>query len=102
MTVAEGGGKRAVENKLRDMYVPTLKANYLVWPAVQLVNFRLMPIQFQLVSRLTQHDPVKYANYACSHLYHQLVLRGRHTSHCQTQQETSKKPGQHLARPEYN
>ena len=50
MTVAEGGGKRAVEHKLRDMYVPTLKANYLVWPAVQLINFRLMPLQFQLVS----------------------------------------------------
>ncbi|KJZ71364.1 hypothetical protein HIM_09247 [Hirsutella minnesotensis 3608] len=48
MTVAEGGGKRAVSNKLRDMYVPTLKANYLVWPAVQIVNFRLIPVQFQL------------------------------------------------------
>ncbi|RDA83996.1 hypothetical protein CP532_6957, partial [Ophiocordyceps camponoti-leonardi (nom. inval.)] len=48
MTVAEGRGKRAVSNKLRDMYVPTLKANYVVWPAVQIVNFRLMPVQFQL------------------------------------------------------
>lgn len=49
MTVAEGGGRRAVSSKLRDMYVPTLKANYVVWPAVQIVNFRLMPVQFQLV-----------------------------------------------------
>jgi protein Mpv17 len=49
MTVAEGGGRRAVQNKLRDMYVPTLKANYMVWPAVQVINFRLMPVQFQLV-----------------------------------------------------
>lgn len=49
MTVAEGGGKRAIGNKLRDMYVPTLKANYAIWPAVQIVNFRLMPVQFQLV-----------------------------------------------------
>jgi len=48
MTVAEGGGRRAVTSKLRDMYVPTLKANYVVWPAVQVVNFRLMPVQFQL------------------------------------------------------
>ncbi|RCI10268.1 hypothetical protein L249_8760 [Ophiocordyceps polyrhachis-furcata BCC 54312] len=48
MTVAEGGGRRAVSSKLRDMYVPTLKANYVVWPAVQIVNFRLMPVQFQL------------------------------------------------------
>jgi hypothetical protein len=49
MTIAEGGGRRAVSNKLRDMYIPTLKANYVVWPAVQIVNFRLMPVQFQLV-----------------------------------------------------
>ena len=50
MTLAEGGRRRAVEQKLRDMYVPTLKANFLLWPAVQLINFRLMPVQFQLVS----------------------------------------------------
>ena len=49
MTIAEGGGRRAVSHKLRDMYIPTLKANYVVWPAVQIVNFRLMPVQFQLV-----------------------------------------------------
>jgi len=48
MTIAEGGGRRAVQNKLRDMYVPTLKANFTVWPAVQIINFRLMPVQFQL------------------------------------------------------
>lgn len=50
MTIVEGGGKRAVTQKLKDMYLPTLKANYLVWPAVQMINFRLMPLQFQLVS----------------------------------------------------
>ncbi|KAI1130791.1 hypothetical protein F5Y10DRAFT_102961 [Nemania abortiva] len=48
MTVAEGGGRRAVALKLKDMYMPTLKANYMVWPAVQIINFRLMPVQFQL------------------------------------------------------
>ncbi|KAG7287231.1 hypothetical protein NEMBOFW57_006737 [Staphylotrichum longicolle] len=48
MTIAEGGGKRAVYHKMRDMYVPTLKANYMLWPAVQVINFRLMPVQFQL------------------------------------------------------
>ncbi|EPE09082.1 vacuolar membrane protein [Ophiostoma piceae UAMH 11346] len=48
MTVSEGGGRRAVQTKLRDMYIPTLKANFVVWPAVQLINFRLMPVQFQL------------------------------------------------------
>lgn len=48
MTVAEGGGRRAVALKLRDMYLPTLKANWMVWPTVQIINFRLMPVQFQL------------------------------------------------------
>lgn len=48
MTVAEGGGKRAVTRKFQDVYVPALKANFLVWPAVQIINFRLMPIQFQI------------------------------------------------------
>ena len=51
MTVAEGGGRREVYTKLRDMYVPTMKANFMVWPAVQMINFRLMPVQFQLVSK---------------------------------------------------
>jgi protein Mpv17 len=50
MTVAEGGGRRAVVRKFQDVYVPALKANYMVWPAVQMLNFRVMPIQFQIVS----------------------------------------------------
>jgi len=49
MTVAEGGGKRAVTRKFQDVYVPALKANYMVWPAVQIINFRVMPIQLQIV-----------------------------------------------------
>lgn len=49
MTVAEGGGRRAVVRKFQDVYVPALKANYMVWPAVQILNFRIMPIQFQIV-----------------------------------------------------
>lgn len=50
MTVAEGGGKRAVMRKFQDVYIPALKANFMVWPLVQIINFRLMPIQFQIVS----------------------------------------------------
>ncbi|TID21820.1 hypothetical protein E6O75_ATG05215 [Venturia nashicola] len=48
MTVAEGGGKRAIARKFQDLYVPALKANYLVWPAVQMLNFRVIPLQFQI------------------------------------------------------
>jgi hypothetical protein len=50
MTVAEGGGKDAVGRKFRDVYVPALKANYVLWPAVQMLNFRVIPLQFQIVS----------------------------------------------------
>lgn len=50
MTVAEGGGKRAVWSKFQEVYIPALKANYMVWPLVQVLNFRVMPIQFQIVS----------------------------------------------------
>ncbi|KAI9761413.1 MAG: hypothetical protein M4579_001063 [Chaenotheca gracillima] len=48
MTVAEGGGKRAVIRKFQDVYLPALKANYILWPAVQILNFRVVPIQYQL------------------------------------------------------
>ncbi|GAB7350950.1 hypothetical protein MBLNU459_g1456t1 [Dothideomycetes sp. NU459] len=48
MTVAEGGGKRAVARKFQEVYIPALKANYMVWPAVQMLNFRVLPIQFQI------------------------------------------------------
>jgi hypothetical protein len=57
MTVAEGGGKRAVQRKFQDIYVPALKANWLVWPAVQIVNFRVMPIQYQIVCASAPSDP---------------------------------------------
>lgn len=77
MTIAEGGGRRAVSHKLRDMYLPTLKANFMVWPLVQIINFRIMPIQFQLVSSLwpcySSSLPVLIS---CSHLYPRLVSHG--------------------------
>lgn len=41
---------RDVKKKFTDVYVPALKANYMVWPAVQMLNFRVIPIQFQIVS----------------------------------------------------
>jgi hypothetical protein len=80
MTIAEGGGRRAVTNKLRDMYIPTLKANFIVWPAVQIVNFRLMPVQFQLVSTIHSMGGVhSWTNHSCSLLSQLLVLLGLHT-----------------------
>jgi len=48
MTVAEGGGKRAISKKFQEVYLPALKANFMVWPAVQFLNFRVMPLHFQI------------------------------------------------------
>jgi hypothetical protein len=49
MTVTEGGGSKAVRKKFDGIYVSALKSNYVVWPAVQILNFRVIPLQFQLV-----------------------------------------------------
>jgi len=48
MTLAEGQRPKAIKSKLGQVYIPTMKANYIVWPFVQIINFRVMPLQFQL------------------------------------------------------
>lgn len=48
ITVAEGGGRKAVQRKFSQVYVPALKSNYMVWPAVQMLNFRVVPLPLQL------------------------------------------------------
>jgi len=52
MTITEGGGRKALAKKFNQVYVPSLKSNYMLWPAVQVLNFRVVPLQFQLVSNL--------------------------------------------------
>lgn len=49
MTVAEGGDRRMLFRKFQDVYLPTLRANFVLWPAVQILNFRVVPLQFQIV-----------------------------------------------------
>ncbi|RPA95304.1 hypothetical protein L873DRAFT_1698445 [Choiromyces venosus 120613-1] len=48
MTLAEGGGKKAVIRKFDMVYISALKSNYILWPAVQILNFRIVPLSFQL------------------------------------------------------
>ncbi|KAL8639878.1 MAG: hypothetical protein Q9228_003142 [Teloschistes exilis] len=48
MTVTEGGGRRAVARKFQDVYLPALKANFMLWPAVQFLNFRVVPLPYQI------------------------------------------------------
>lgn len=42
--------------KLQDVYLPTLKANFILWPIVQVLNFRVVPIRFQIVGSLPSYD----------------------------------------------
>jgi len=46
MAVLEGGSPA---DKLRESYVPALSANYMIWPFVQMVNFKFIPLQHRLV-----------------------------------------------------
>ncbi|KAG0310163.1 hypothetical protein BGZ97_012746 [Linnemannia gamsii] len=48
LTVLEGGSFQQIKDKLNKTFIPTLQANYLVWPMVQLVNFSVMPLQLRL------------------------------------------------------
>ncbi|KAG0303144.1 hypothetical protein BGZ98_006965 [Dissophora globulifera] len=48
LTILEGGGVEEIKDKLNNNYISTLKANYAVWPLVQLVNFSVMPLQLRL------------------------------------------------------
>ncbi|CDS08717.1 hypothetical protein LRAMOSA10078 [Lichtheimia ramosa] len=48
MGLVETGKWEAVKEKFHDAYKPALVANYTVWPLVQLVNFKLMPLQYRL------------------------------------------------------
>ena len=73
MTVTEGGGRRAVARKFQDVYLPALKANFMLWPVVQILNFRVIPLQFQIVSTgtilpmtgLTKHPAVCFDRWYC-------------------------------------
>ncbi len=49
MTVCEGGGLDDVKAKLRRDFWPTFSAELAVWPVVQAVNFKLVPVQYQLL-----------------------------------------------------
>jgi protein Mpv17 len=44
----EGKGVDGSVERVKDKIIPTLKANYLLWPAVQIINFKFVPVAHQL------------------------------------------------------
>lgn len=93
MTIAEGGGRRALTRKFQDVYLPTLKANFVLWPAVQVLNFRVVPIQFQIVSLGPFFGALHLLIPSSSHSFPRLVLLGLHTSPLQTPLKKNKSVG---------
>lgn len=84
MTVTEGGGRRAVARKFQDVYLPALKANFMVWPAVQLINFRVIPLPYQIVS-IFREAYCCPDMLICRSLWSlPSALRGRHIFHSRT------------------
>ena len=82
MTVAEGGGRRAVARKFQDVYLPALKANFMLWPAVQILNFRVIPLQFQIVSRyVCRHGLYTLTYVQAIRIHHRNSLDGLPITH---------------------
>ncbi|KAK8132433.1 Sym-1 [Apiospora kogelbergensis] len=46
MAVMEGGSPK---DKLEKSYLPALQANYMLWPFVQLVNFKFVPLHHRVL-----------------------------------------------------
>ncbi|KAE8209963.1 hypothetical protein CF327_g6113 [Tilletia walkeri] len=48
MGIMEGRSFSGIKDKFSDMYFPALIANWQLWPAVQLVNFRFVPLRYRV------------------------------------------------------
>ncbi|KAG9305446.1 hypothetical protein G9A89_021164 [Geosiphon pyriformis] len=44
----EGNGIQGIKEKFSEAYIPALKANYAIWPLVQLINFRFLPLRYRV------------------------------------------------------
>ncbi|CAD6565068.1 MAG: hypothetical protein TREMPRED_000794 [Tremellales sp. Tagirdzhanova-0007] len=48
MGIMEGKGPTEIKAKFSDMYFPALLANWKVWPLLQTVNFKLVPLPYRV------------------------------------------------------
>ncbi|KAJ6519602.1 hypothetical protein C8R45DRAFT_952056 [Mycena sanguinolenta] len=48
MGVLEGRTRPQISQKYHDLFMPTLRTNWSVWPFLQFVNFRYMPLPYRV------------------------------------------------------
>lgn len=53
MGIMEGHSLPAIQKKYVDLYPPAIKANWTVWPIIQFVNFRFMPLPYRVPFQAT-------------------------------------------------
>ncbi|CAI2168797.1 13440_t:CDS:2 [Funneliformis geosporum] len=46
--ILEGRDFEGIKQKFEEAYLPALKANYTVWPLVQFVNFKFLPLRYRV------------------------------------------------------
>lgn len=49
MSILENRTIEGIDQKLKDNWLPTLQANWMVWPVFQVFNLSLIPVQHQLL-----------------------------------------------------
>ncbi|KAG8809229.1 hypothetical protein FRC17_003544 [Serendipita sp. 399] len=53
MGIMEGRSLPAIRQRFADLYGPAIKANWTVWPLIQFVNFRFMPLAYRVPFQAT-------------------------------------------------
>ncbi|KAJ7042468.1 hypothetical protein C8F04DRAFT_78704 [Mycena alexandri] len=48
MGILEGRSRKQIAQKYSDLFMPTLATNWTVWPALQFINFRFMPLAYRV------------------------------------------------------
>ncbi|KAJ7900114.1 hypothetical protein B0H14DRAFT_2672343 [Mycena olivaceomarginata] len=48
MGTLEGRSRKQIAQKYNDMFMPTLRTNWSVWPVLQFVNFRFLPLAYRV------------------------------------------------------
>ncbi|KAJ7169660.1 hypothetical protein C8R46DRAFT_1089559 [Mycena filopes] len=48
MGILEGRSRKQIAQKYSDLFMPAIRTNWTVWPVLQLVNYRFMPLAYRV------------------------------------------------------